>query len=114
MADYQTVGYLRLKNQGGFVVRMDFVSGTDEGSLSRKSGSRDDITLGCSETKSPGDYKVKEGEICTVHADVVAGKDKVGKNYFIFKKDSKQRANFVISGTTLDDELGFTGIDTVD
>lgn len=114
MADYETIGYIRLKNQGGFVVRMDFRSGTDKGSLSRKSGSRKDITLGCSETKSPGDYKVEEGEICTVHADVVAGKDKVGTTYFIFKKNSKQRANFTISGTTLDDELGFTGIDTVD
>lgn len=114
MADYQTIGYLRLKNQGGFVVKMDFLSGTDIGSLDRKSGSGQDITLGYSETQSPGDYGVKEGDICTVHADVVAGHDKQGTTYFIFKKDSKQRANFIISGTTLDDELGFTGIDKND
>ncbi len=111
MADYQTIGYLRLKNQGGFVVKMDFKSGADAGSLGRKSGSRKDITLGCSETQDPGNYGVQDGEVCTVYADVVAGSDNVGSTYFIYKKGSKQRANFNISGTTLDNELGYTGID---
>ncbi len=114
MANYQTVGYLKLKNQGGFVVRMDFLSGTDTSSLERNSGSRKAITLGYSETQSPGDYGVREGDICTVHADVEAGKDKQGTTYFVFRKESTQRANFIISGTTLDDELGFVGIDKYD
>lgn len=111
MADYQTIGYLRLKNQGGFVAKMDFKSGPDAGSLGRKSGSRKDITLGRSETQDPGNYGVQDGEVCTVYADVVAGSDKVGETYFIYRKGSKQRANFNISGTTLDNELGYTGID---
>ena len=82
---------------------MDFLFGSSPDKLSRLSGSRKDITLGFSETNDPGDY-------CTVYADVAAGKDKSGQTIFIYQKDNKNQANFTISGTTLDNELGFNGI----
>lgn len=110
MANYEYIGAFRLKNQGGFVVKMDFLFGSDPGNLYRIDGSRKDITLGCSETKDPGECGVHEGDVCTIHADVVAGKDKAGKTYFIYQKGNKNRADFTISGTTLDNELGFNGI----
>ncbi len=111
MAEYQKVGSLTLKNQGGFVVKMDFLFGDSPEKLHRLDGSRKDITLGFSETKDPGEYGVHEGDICTVYADVVAGKDKKGGVYFIYEKGSKNCAKFTISGTTLDNELGFNGVE---
>ncbi len=110
MSDYQQIGKLRLKNQGGFVVKMDFLFGSSPDKLSRLSGSRKDITLGFSETNDPGDYNIHSGDYCTVYADVAAGKDKSGQTIFIYQKDNKNQANFTISGTTLDNELGFNGI----
>lgn len=110
MANYENIGAFRLKNQGGFVVKMDFLFGKDSQNLHRINGSRKDITLGCSEKKDPGKYGVHEGDVCTIHADVVAGKDKAGKTYFIYEEGNENTAEFTISGTTLDNELGFNGI----
>ena len=111
MSEYQQIGKLRLKNQGGFVVKMDFLFGSNPDKLTRLEGSRKDITLGFSETMDPGEYNVHSGDYCTVYADVVAGKDNKGKTIFIYQPGNKKQANFTISGTTLDNELGFNGID---
>lgn len=110
MSNYQQIGKLRLKNQGGFVVKMDFLFGSSPDNLTRLSGSRRDITLGFSETKDPGDFNVHNGDYCTVYADVVAGKDNRGQTIFQYQSGNKNQANFTISGTTLDNELGFNGI----
>lgn len=44
MSEYQQIGKLRLKNQGGFVVKMDFLFGSSPDKLTRLEGSRKDIT----------------------------------------------------------------------
>lgn len=103
------VGKICLKNQGGFVVRMDFVYLNEKKDKERVSGSREDITLGRSETRSPGEYGMEDGAVFTVHADVVAGKDKQGSVWFKYNRDSTKVAKFTISGTTLDNELGYNG-----
>ena len=105
---------LKLKNQGGFVVKLDFVYKLDDIHTKRISGDRKDITLGKSKTLNPGDYGVPEGSICTVHADVVAGKDKEGRSWFQYSKTGNLRAKFTISGTTLDNELGFNGTELIE
>lgn len=104
------VGNLQLKNQGGFVVKMDFVYLDDNMDKKRVSGSEKNIALGQSEKCDPGNYKVPDGAIVTVHVDVVAGKDKVGTSWFQYQKGNPHTANFVISGTTLDNELGLVDI----
>lgn len=109
-SDYSVIGKFRLKNQGGFVVKMDFVYFDQQMEKKRVDGSRKSITLGCSETCDPGEYEVPEGAIVSIHADVVAGKDKEGASWFRYKKGAPATANFVISGTTLDNELGFIGL----
>ena len=105
----EQVGKLRLKNQGGFVVKLDFEYYDMNHKQVRVHGSRKDITLGCSETSDPGDYGIKDGQEFTVHADVVAGRDNTGSTWFIYKKGCATTAKFTISGTTLDNELGFNG-----
>ena len=107
MTNLEKIGKLTLKNQGGFVVKMDFVSRTGR----REKGSRKDITLGRSETQDPGLFGINNGEEITIHADVVAGKDKVGNTWFIYEEGNPRTAKFTISGTTLDNELGFNGIE---
>lgn len=110
MNDVERIGKFRLKNQGGFVVKMDFVYYDSSMNKHRVDGSRKDITLGKSETASPGDYKVPEGALVSIHADVVWGKDTEGKSWFVFESGNAKTANFTISGTTLDNELGYNGI----
>lgn len=53
MSDYQQIGELKIKNQGGFVVKMDFLFGSSPDNLTRLSGSRKDITLGLLRNESP-------------------------------------------------------------
>lgn len=102
-----------LKNQGGFVVEMDFqikkVGLGDE----RLSGSGHDITLGLSETVDPGNYGVKHGDEFCIHADVKLGLDKKS-DWLTYDKDSTRVAKFVISGTTLDNDLALIGFEEIE
>lgn len=92
-----------LKNQGGFVVELDFkvkALGRDD----KLDGTGKDITLGCSETVDPGDFGVKDGDTFCVLAHVIMGKNNTS-DWLTYKKESDRTAKFVISGTTLDNTL---------
>ena len=103
------VRYVTLKNQGGFVVEMDFkVKSTliDE----RFNGTGKDITLGFSETVDPGDFGVKDGDTFCIVAHVIAGLNNTS-DWLTYKKESDRTAKFVISGTTLDNTLSLVSIE---
>jgi len=106
----EKVGNIAIKNQGGFHVRMDFQFIDPRGSSSRLRGSRKTIRLGRTETQDPGNYGLTDGALFTVHADVEAGSSKTGTIWLRYEKNNKRIARFLISGTTLDNELGFNGI----
>ncbi|MBR2261190.1 MAG: hypothetical protein IJ916_05755 [Paludibacteraceae bacterium] len=81
---------------------------TDE----KRDGSTGDITLGKSKTLKLSDVPdVKDGDYITAYANVALGKDKSGKVWFIADKKSTKVACFTIGGTTLDNELGYVGIE---
>lgn len=109
LSSLMKVGNFRLKNQGGFVVRMDFVYLQNNISTHRD-GSRERITLGKTDKRDPGRYGVPPGAVCTIHADVVWGTGRTGTIWFIYEPGNSRTANFTISGTTLHNELGFNGI----
>ena len=107
----QQVGKFSLKNNGGFVVKLQFQYIDNKGEKKHVDGTGS-FPLGQTETADPGDYGVPEGSPVTVYAFVVWGKDAVGQQLFIYTKGSTTTANFAISGTTLDNSLGFEGLST--
>ena len=81
----QKIGKMSLKNSGGFVTRIQFSYLDDEGNkqLSRQGN---DITLGFTDTRDPGDLGVPDGAMVYMHAFVVWGTDNEAKRAFLHEK----------------------------
>lgn len=105
----QSIGKMSLKNQGGFVCKLQFVFWDANGNKQRTGGSGD-IDLGQSDTEDPGAYGVPDGAPVSIYVDVVWGDDNEGSQMFTYSKGSSCTANYAISGTTLDNSLGLTGM----
>lgn len=97
----QEVGYFELVNQGGFVVKLG--AKYSGGKRSKETG---DILLGQSKKAELGNLEIPNGSLVQIHANVVWGKDKTGTQVFIYRKGSPIVARYIISGTTLDNNLG--------
>lgn len=105
----QEVGKFTLKNQGGFVTKLQFAYLDDNGVMQHLNGTGD-ITLGFSKTADPGEYGCPDGSSVALYAFVVWGKDNQAKQFFTYKKGSPKTARYTISGTTLDNELGLNDV----
>jgi hypothetical protein len=105
----QKIGHMSLRNDGGFVARIQFSYLDDDGNqqLTKQS---DDITLGMTKTVDPGDFGVPDGSICYMYAFVVWGTDNQAKQAYYYSKGNPSVANYFISGTTLSNDLGLIGI----
>jgi len=99
----QEIRYFSLKNQGGFTVKI----GCKYAGETRAEEESSNILLGQTKTMDIGEMKVPGGSIVRLHANVKSGKDKTAKQEFIYQSTSNATASYVISGTTLDNELGF-------
>ena len=104
-------GKISLRNQGGFAVKLDFVVKGEHGQSTRVSGDRKNITLGKTRVLDPGDYDVPDGAIVTVYADVFWGSDNTAQTWLKYKKGSSVTGAYVITGTTLNNQLGFMGFE---
>jgi hypothetical protein len=105
-----TVGKFSLKNQGGFVTKLQFVYFDENGNKKHVDGTGD-IDLGQSKSADPGKYGVPDGSPVALYAFVVWGSDNEAKQLFTYKKGDSSEAKYTISGTTLDNELGLNSID---
>jgi len=105
----QKIGKMSLKNSGGFVARIQ-ISFLDDNGMKQLTGQTDDVTLGFTKTVDPGDLGVPDGSMVYMHVFVVWGTDNESKQAFIYEKGNVSTANFNISGTTLSNDLGMTGI----
>lgn len=105
----QQIGKFSLSNQGGFVVKLQFVYVDSKGEKHHVDGTGG-FPIGQTQTADPGDYGVPDGVPVTVYAFVVWGRDHTAEQFFIYSKGNPWIANFTISGTTLDNQLGFTGL----
>jgi len=105
----QKIGKMSLKNSGGFVARIQFSYLDDDGEkkLTTQSG---DVLLGQTSTVDPGDFKVPDGAMVYMHVFVVWGTDNEARRAFIYEKGNTSVANYNISGTTLNNDLGLTDI----
>jgi hypothetical protein len=102
------IGHMSLKNDGGFVARIQFSYFDDDGckQLTKQS---DDITLGFTKTVDPGDFSVPDGSLCSMHVFVVWGTDNEANQLYTYTKGNASVANYVISGSTGSNQLGLIG-----
>jgi hypothetical protein len=105
----QTIGKMSLKNQGGFVVRLAF-SYFDENGYQKISNHTGDIDLGQTKTANPGDLGVPDGTTIWMYAFVVWGQNNGASQAFIYESGNAETADYVISGTTLNNSLALIGI----
>jgi hypothetical protein len=115
-SNYDEIRYLNLKNQGGFVCKLECYHKSAQSADPERDGSTGKILLGGNETldltkvKDSNGNPLPEGEYVTAYANVQAGKDLHSDVWFIYKSASKMEAKFVISGTTTIDSLGYIGL----
>ena len=107
----QKIGKFSLKNQGGFVARMQVAYINDDGEkkLTKQSG---DVLLGETETIDIKDYGVPDEAMVYLYVFVVWGRDNEAKRAFIFESGNTNVARYVISGTTLSNELALIEVES--
>lgn len=105
----QKIGKMSLKNSGGFVARIQFSYLDDDGEK-QLTGQGNDITLGFTKTVDPGDLGVPDGSTVYMHVFVVWGTDNEARRAFVYEKGNVSCANYNISGTTLNNDLGLIDI----
>jgi hypothetical protein len=105
----QKIGKMSLKNSGGFVARIQISYLDDDGEkkLTAQSG---DVTLGFSKTVDPGELGVPDGAMVYMHVFVVWGTDNEARRAFTYEKGNVTTANYVITGTTLNNDLGLVDV----
>jgi hypothetical protein len=105
----QEVGKMSLKNSGGFVARVQY-SYMDDSGEKKLTGQTGDIPLGQTRTVDPGELGVPNGSMLYMHVFVVWGTDNEARRAFIYKKGNVSCANYNISGTTLNNDLGLVDV----
>lgn len=100
----------QLKNNGGFVTRIQFEYFNENSNEWTHVNGTGDITLGFDKTAEPGDYGVPEGSMVKLYAYVAWGTDNHASQMFIYKKNCGHIAAYKISGTTLNNHLEYVGI----
>src|SRR4051812_15504270 len=105
----QKIGKMSLKNGGGFVARIQFSYLDDEGEK-KLTGQTGDVPLGQTKTVDPAELGVPEGSMVYMHAFVVWGTDNEARRAFTYEKGNVNIAHYVITGTTLNNDLGLVDI----
>lgn len=103
------IGNFCLKNNGGFVCKLQFVYWDEDGNKHHVDGSGD-ITLGCHTTEDPGKHGVPDGANVALYAFVVWGTDNEANQMYTYKSGCTATPVYTISGTTLSNSLGLENI----
>ncbi|NHB61401.1 hypothetical protein C5472_09745 [Photorhabdus sp. RW14-46] len=88
-------------------IQFSYMDSDGEKYLSNKGN---DINLGATKTTDPGDLGVPDGAMIFMHVSVVWGNDNEARQTFLYKKGSQSTASYVISGTTLNNDLGLIDV----
>lgn len=100
----------QLKNNGGFVTRIQFEYYDEKTNEWKHVKGTGDITLGFDKRAEPGDYGVPDETMVKLYAYVAWGTDNQAPQMFIYKKNCGHIASYKISGTTLNNHLEYVGI----
>jgi hypothetical protein len=109
-----TIGKACLTNNGNFNCKLYFKANsatapTDHWLNSSESGT---LLEGQTDCEDPGNMGVQDGMIVRVCANVQAGSDYFGNEQFTYQSGSLNRANYRITGTTLNADLSYQGMTT--
>ncbi len=107
----QSIGKFSLGNQGGFDVKLQCVYWDENGNRILCAGT-DSYPLGQSRSLAPcnANPPVPDGSNVALYADVVAGNDQIGSPMFIYQQNSAVEASYLITGTTLNNDLKLTNV----
>ena len=105
----QKIGKMSLKNGGGFVARIQFSYLDDDGEK-KLTGQTGDVPLGQTKTVDPAELKVPDGAMVYLHVFVVWGTDNEARRAFTYEKGNVSTANYTITGTTLNNDLGLIDV----
>jgi hypothetical protein len=105
----QQIGQMSLKNDGGFVARIQFAYLDDNGN-SQLTGQSNDIPLGQSLQVDPGKMGVPDQSMCWMHVYVVWGTANQAQRAFMYSSGNTAVASYQISGTTLANDLGLMNV----
>jgi hypothetical protein len=100
----QKIGNFCLKNDGGFVVKLQFVYWDNNGNKVHVDGTAGYPVLQ-TECLTPGKAGVPDGSLVSLYAFVVWGTDNTANQIFIYDGRSSVTGNYTISGTTLNNDL---------
>jgi FAD/FMN-containing dehydrogenase len=107
----KSIGKFSLENQGWFYVTLQCAYWDQNGNRILCTGT-DSFARGDKRMLSPADANppVPNGATVSVYAGVVGGDSKLGSQMFIYQPDSPVESSYVISGTTLNNELKLTSV----
>lgn len=105
----QAISNFSLRNQGGFACKLQFVYWDQNGNRHHLDGTGS-FPIGQTETADPGQYGVPDGAAVSLYADVVWGSDNIAAQMFTYQNGNAPTANYVITGTTLDNQLALLNI----
>ena len=107
----KSIGKFSLDNEGGFVTKLQVVYWDENGNKVHCDGTGT-FPIGQCESLDPGQANppVPDGSPVSIYAFVVFGEDNTGNQLFTYKNGNSTAANYVITGTTLDNQLGVTSI----
>lgn len=96
----QRIGKMSLYNNSGVVVRISFKYFDEKTGQIQRAKSSGDITGGFTKTADPGDdtFKVPEGSMFYMHADVAWNADTTAKRAFIYERGNAAVARYEMTG----------------
>jgi len=109
MAQPQSIGKFSLKNQGGFVAKLQCVYWDSNGNKIHCDGTGN-IPLGQTESMDPGDHGVPNGALVSLYAFVVWGSDNEANQMYTYAQGNTVVASYAISGTTLSNALALLSV----
>ena len=110
----ERIRYIRLHNSGAFVarIRIQCISMETGHSFEVEQDGYHDICAAAERTfdlQNDAKGAIKPGDLVTLEAVVVLGKNKTSEETYIYDPSSSKMATYTISGTTLINSLKFEG-----
>ena len=100
------IGGFTLRNGGGFVCRGKVAYEDEDEQKVVTDDETGDILLGQQAEVDPGSLGVPDGAKMWLYVHVIAGSDSEAFHRYRYEKGNKNKAHYVITGTTLSNYLG--------
>lgn len=114
MEDMNKISRINLKNNSGTVCSLECYYKENSKSNPIRIGETGKFSLGFEETLDLNGLGIPEGALVTAYANVRAGADSYGDNWFTFSKDWEGEACFEVSGTAFETKVSLICVENTD